>query len=137
MQLFTGTNIPVGACIGDSVTSQDFSLILSCGDSTLRDVMNGEGGNIQFIGAATPDPVTSGTVTMKYANLGASTMNLAIYDELGNEVARPVNNVYQDAGAWQVTTDVSKLPSGTYTYRLSGSSATGPMVLSSQFVIQR
>jgi hypothetical protein len=74
---------------------------------------------------------------MKYANLGAATMTLAIYDELGNEVARPLNNVFQSAGAWQVTADVSKLPSGTYTYRLSGNSATGPMVVSNQFVIQR
>jgi len=139
MQLFTGPSgsTPVGACIGNTVSSQDFSLILACGDSTLRTVMNGQGGNISFIGAATPDPVTSGNVTMKYANLGAATMTLAIYDALGNEVARPVNNVYQSAGAWQVTADVSKLPSGTYTYRLSGNSATGPMVVSNQFVIQR
>ncbi len=139
MQLFTGPSgsTPVGACIGNTVSSQDFSLILACGDSTLRTVMNGQGGNISFIGAATPDPVTSGNVTMKYANLGAATMTLAIYDELGNKVARPVNNVYQSAGAWQVTADVSKLPSGTYTYRLSGNSATGPMVVSNQFVIQR
>ncbi len=139
MQLFTGASgsTPVGACIGNTVSGTDFTLLLACGDSTLRTVMRGRGGNISFIGAATPDPVTSGNVTVKYANLGAATMTLAIYDELGNEVARPVNNVFQNAGAWQVTADVSKLPSGTYTYRLSGTSATGPMVVSNQFVIQR
>ncbi len=138
MQLFTGANgtTPVGGCISDSVASSDYTLILACGDETLRDVMEG-GTNLSFIGAASPDPVTGGTVTMKFANLGASTLTLAIYDALGNEVARPVNNVYQSAGVWQVTADVSKLPSGTYTYRLSGNSATGPMAVSNQFVVQR
>jgi hypothetical protein len=139
MQLFTGANgtTPVAACVSDTVTSENFTLLTACGDSTLRAVMDGQGGNIQFIGAASPDPVTGGSVTMKYANLGAATMSLAIYDALGNEVSRPVNNVYQGAGAWQVTADVSKLPSGTYTYRLSSNSATGPMAVSNQFVIQR
>jgi hypothetical protein len=138
MQLFTGANgtTPVGGCVSPSVTSSDYTLILACGDETLRDVMEG-GTNLSFIGAASPDPVTGGTVTMKFANLGASTLTLAIYDALGNEVARPVNNVYQSAGVWQVTADVSKLPSGTYTYRLSGNSATGPMAVSNQFVVQR
>jgi hypothetical protein len=139
IQLFTGANgtTPTEACVGTSVQSQDFTLLTACGDSTLRAVMDGQGGNIQFIGAASPDPVTGGSVTMKFANLGAATMTLAIYDALGNEVSRPVNNVYQSAGAWQVTADVSKLPSGTYTYRLSSNSATGPMAVSDQFVIQR
>ena len=140
LQLYTGgagSTTLVGACVDNSVQSQNFSLILACGDSTLRDVMNGKGSNIQFIAPATPDPVTGGSVTMKYANLGAASLTLAIYDALGNEVARPVDNVFHNAGSWQVTADVSKLPSGTYTYRLSGTSATGPMAVSNQFVVQR
>ncbi len=136
IELLVGGNT-VGACVGTDTSSQAFSLVLQCGDSTLRAIMDGQGGNINFIGAPTPDPVTGGSVTVKYANRGGSTIQLSIYDELGNEVIRPVDNVYQEAGAWQVTTDVSHLPSGTYTYRLSGTTANGPMVLSSQFVIQR
>jgi hypothetical protein len=140
LQLYTGgvgSTTPVESCVDTAVQSQNFSLVLACGDSTLRDVMNGKGSIIQFIAPATPDPVAGGSVTMKYANNGAANLTLAIYDALGNEVARPVNNVFHNAGSWQVTTDVSKLPSGTYTYRLSGTSATGPMAVSNQFVIQR
>ncbi len=139
LQLFTGPNgdQAVGACINNDVQSQDFTLIEACGDTTLRAVLDGHGSIISFVGPATPDPVSDGHVTMKYTNRGAATLTLAIYDALGNEVSRPVNNLYQEAGTWQVTTDVSKLPSGTYTYRLSGTSATGPMVASDQFVIKR
>ena len=112
MQLFNGSQWHNAGrwFVHDSVASSEFTLIQACGDQTLQTVMSGQGSIIQFIGAASPDPVTGGSVTMKYANLGASTMTLAIYDALGNEVARPVDNVYQAAGAWQVTADVSKLP---------------------------
>jgi len=132
-------SLPVGpaSCIATAFSSDSMSLVLACGDQTLRDVMNGVAIG-PFIGPATPDPVTGGNVTFKYSNNGAMSLSLAVYDELGNVVAQPVNNVYHEAGSWQVTTDVSKLPSGTYTYRLSGNSVqAGMMVRSSQFVIAR
>lgn len=138
IQLYSGANgsSPVGSCIDTAVTSTGFSLILRCGDGTLRGIMSGAG-IISFIQPATPDPVTGSTVTFRYANRGETNITLAIYDLLGREVARPVDNVNHDAGAWQVSYDVSKLPSGTYTYRLSAKNAMGETALSKQFVIQR
>ena len=137
IQLYTGASAstPVGTCIDTAVTSSGFSLILRCGDATLRGLMNGQG-VIDFIQPATPDPVTGSTVTFRYANRGETNITLAIYDILGHEVARPIDNVNHEAGAWQVSYDVSKLPSGTYTYRLSSSNAMGQTALSKQFVIQ-
>ncbi len=132
----SGSFVPV-SCIATAQSSDSMSLVLACGDQTLRDVMNGVAIG-PVIGPATPDPVTGGNVTFKYSNRGAMSLSLAVYDELGNVVAQPVNNVYHEAGSWQVTADVSKLPSGTYTYRLSGNSVQGgPMAVSNQFVIQR
>ena len=138
IQLYTGANAnnPVGTCIDTAVTSSGFSLILRCGDSTLRGIMGGQG-IISFIQPATPDPVTGNVVTFRYANFGETNITLAIYDALGREVARPVDNLNHDAGAWQVSYNVSKLPSGTYTYRLSSSNSMGQTALSKQFVIQR
>ncbi|HEY3876503.1 MAG TPA: T9SS type A sorting domain-containing protein, partial [Candidatus Kapabacteria bacterium] len=100
--------------------------------------MNGEGNLINFIGSATPDPVSSGNVTIKYQNNVSMNLTLSIYDQLGNEVMRPIDNIPHGAGAWQVACDVSKFASGTYTYRLSGSNIVkGQMVTSGQFVVQR
>lgn len=137
VQLFTGANgTPVGPCIDTAVTSSGFSLILRCGDATLRGLMNGQG-VFSAVEPVSPDPVTGNTVTFRYANRGETNITLAIYDVLGHEVARPVDNVNHDAGEWQVSYDVSKLPSGTYTYRLSSSNGMGQTALSKQFVIQR
>jgi hypothetical protein len=95
--------------------------------------MSGKGNLINVVNPATPDPVTGGHVTFSYENRGATNITLSILDVLGQEVMRPIDNVYHEAGAWQTTSDVSNLPSGTYTYRLS---AEGN-VISKQFVIQR
>ncbi|HZK75353.1 MAG TPA: hypothetical protein VFD13_00445 [Candidatus Kapabacteria bacterium] len=138
IQLYSGANssTPVGSCIDTAVTSSGFALIIRCGDGTLRGIMSGQG-IINFTQPATPDPVRGSTVTFHYANRGETNITLAIYDLLGREVARPVDNVNHDAGAWQVSYDVSKLPSGTYTYRLSSKGAFGETALSKQFIIQR
>jgi hypothetical protein len=133
MQLMTSTGSTIGDCVSQSVQSGAMALILKCGDSTLRLLMSGNGNLINIVNPATPDPVTGGHVTFSYANRGATNITMTILDVLGHEVQRPIDNVYHDAGAWQITTDVANLPSGTYTYRLS---AEGNVV-SKQFVIQR
>lgn len=129
-----GDTIPAtGSCVTTSTSGGSMSLILQCGDSTLRLLMSGQGNLINLVNPATPDPVTGGHVTFSYANRGATNITLSIFDVLGKEVMRPIDNVYHDAGSWQTTTDVSTLSSGTYTYRFS---AEGN-VISRQFVIQR
>ncbi len=138
IQLFTGANAqtPIGSCIDTATQSGNFALILRCGDSTLQSVM-ATGAAPLVILPATPDPVTGPSVTFKYATEGEKTMTLAVYDLLGHEVARPVDHVPQDAGAWQVSCNTAGLPNGTYTYRLSAQGAFGATVRSGQFVIQR
>ena len=135
MQLYTGDNgtTPVGGCVTPVVQSGNFNLILRCGDATMSLVMAGKGDQVGFIKPATPNPVSGGTVTFQYANKMETNLTLSIYDALGKEVLRPIDNVRHDAGAWQISTDVTNLASGAYTYRLTN----GHVVASGQFVIQR
>ena len=140
IQLFTGANgaSPIGACVATATQSGDFSLVLRCGDSTLKSVML-SGTMPLYIKPAVPNPVTGPSMTFDYANRGAGNITLIIYDVLGREVARPVDNVPQDAGSWEVNYNASNLPNGTYTYRLSEITPllgeTG--AVSREFVIQR
>jgi hypothetical protein len=122
----------VTGCVTPTSISGDFTAQLICGDSTLRKVMNGIK-DIDIIRPATPDPVVGNTLTISYANRAEGVTTLSIFDALGKEVTRPLDGVHQGGGAWQVPCDVSNLPSGTYTYRLS----QGKSVISKQFVIQR
>jgi len=123
-------------CITPVIEDSNFSLILECGDPTLRSFMQGKG-IVEYIRDASPDPVTGSYVTFNYGNQTATNVTLAIYDVLGREVARPVDNVYHEAGSWQVSCNVARLPSGTYTYRLSANGRAGKTVISKQFEIQR
>ncbi|MFI5201374.1 MAG: choice-of-anchor D domain-containing protein [Candidatus Kapaibacterium sp.] len=132
------SNGSTAGCIIPMVQDSNFSLILQCGDPTLRGFMQGKG-IIEFIRAATPDPVTGSEVNFNYSNRAPANITLAIYNVLGQEVARPVDNIPHEAGSWQVSCNVAKLPNGTYTCRLSadGPSIAGSTVLSKRFVIQR
>jgi len=84
-----------------------------------------------------PDPVTGSSLTFRIESVTEATLTLTIYDVLGREVARPVRDAHREAGVWPVACDVSKLPSGTYTYRLSSSHGMGQTAISKQFVIER
>jgi len=126
----------ISGCITPVIEDSNFSLILECGDPTLRSFMQGKG-IVEYIRDASPDPVTGSYVTFNYGNQTATNVTLAIYDVLGREVARPVDNVYHEAGSWQVSCNVARLPSGTYTYRLSANGRAGKTVISKQFEIQR
>jgi len=90
-------------------------------------------GDAGFTLAATPNPVTGSEITFSGANGNAANLTLTVYDVLGREVGRPINNKYHEAGEWESSFDISKLPSGTYTYRLQ----LGQASISKQFVVQR
>jgi hypothetical protein len=130
--LVDGTGKLVSGCVTPTSISGDFTAALICGDSTLRKVMNGIK-ELDVSRPASPDPVTGNKVTISFSNRGESTLTLAIFDALGKEVARPIDGAHQTAGVWAIPCDVSSLPSGTYTYRLT----EGKNVISKQFVIQR
>src|ERR1017187_4004482 len=90
VQLLSGPGVPISP-ICDSTTKESgaLSVILKCGDSTLRMLMSGKGNLINVVYPATPDPVTGGHVTFSYANRGATNITLSILDVLGQEVMRP------------------------------------------------
>ncbi len=128
---YTNAGNTLGSCVQTSVQSGTMNLILRCGDATMRAVMSNQ--PFSFVRPVTPNPVTGGHITFDYQNRGAMNLTLAIYDVLGKEVSRPIDNIRHDAGEWMTTVDVSNMPNGTYTYRMS----SGKDVISQQFVIQR
>lgn len=137
MELFAddgqGNLIPVEAgCVATTVKSTDFTLVYQCGDSTLQQIMNGNRAFLSVIRPASPSPAAN-AVTFHYGMSVEQPITLAIYDVLGNQVATVLDRTTQSPGTYDVTYDVTKLPSGTYTYRLQGRDA----VQSRQFVVSR
>lgn len=78
---------------------------------------------------AGPNP-SSGTVALRYALAADAAVRVAVYDVLGREVARPVDQA-QVAGDHVAVFDGTALPAGTYVYRLTagGAVATGRLTL--------
>lgn len=64
-----------------------------------------------------PNPFNPVT-TIRYKLPEASPVTLIIYDVLGKEVAKLVNE-HKEAGAYSVTWDASNIASGTYFYTLT------------------
>lgn len=83
------------------------------------------------LGGAVPNP-SSGTVVLPY-RLGTScSVNLSVYNAVGERVVALVDE-RQGAGAHSETFDVSHLPAGVYYYRLSA----GGTVLSRSMIVAR
>lgn len=70
-----------------------------------------------FVEQNYPNPFNP-TTTIKFGLPAQAEVNLIIYDILGREVSRLVNNQIMSAGVYNYTFDASKLASGTYIYRL-------------------
>ena len=64
-----------------------------------------------------PNPFNPAT-TIRYAIPTGSQVSLVVYNLIGQEVQSLVNE-FQNAGAYAITFDASRLSSGTYLYRLS------------------
>ncbi|MDP4219629.1 MAG: hypothetical protein Q8896_04265 [Bacteroidota bacterium] len=115
----TASGAPVGNCLAISQQGTDFSLVYSCGDSTLAYFLK-NGKAPSMIKPINPNPVSSsngGIVNFQYVTKHEGMVSLVIFDELGKEVARVVNNQYHPAGTYEVRYDASKLASGSYIYR--------------------
>ena len=63
-----------------------------------------------------PNPFNPST-TIKYSVPSAGTVQLKVYDVLGNEVTNLLNE-YKQAGSYNIEWDASSLQSGVYFYQL-------------------
>lgn len=85
----------------------------------------------------TPNPASlskNSTVSFYYGLGSSSTVDLAIYDILGNTVATVVHSTTQSAGIYKVSFNPgSDITPGTYLYRLSGAGK----VITGKLVIER
>lgn len=70
-----------------------------------------------FVDQNYPNPFNP-TTNIKFGLPAQAEVNLIIYDILGREVARLVNNQIMNAGIYEFSYDASNLASGTYIYRL-------------------
>lgn len=120
VQLAQNATTPVGACVTVQGNNTATELVYQCGDTSMVRMMNGEVPTV--IAPANPNPVTSqsgGIVTFRYATRFQGNVKLELVDELGNVAAVVVDRHMHPAGAYEVRYDASKLPSGTYIYRLA------------------
>jgi len=70
-----------------------------------------------FVDQNYPNPFNPST-TIQFGLPAQAEVNLIIYDILGREVARLVNNQVMSAGVYKFSFNASQLASGTYIYRL-------------------
>jgi len=131
--ILLNSGAPAG-CVATTPVSGDFGLVFACGDTTIKNLLAGD----KFAGFAEPahpNPVTgtNRTILFGYVTRVEGPISLVVYDVLGNEVARVVNNVRHAPGVYEVPFDVSRLASGTYSYRLIGPSFQGTR----QFVVSK
>ncbi len=70
-----------------------------------------------FLDQNYPNPFNPST-TIRFGVPKESAVSLEIYNTLGQKVANILQNVLKPAGTYDVTFNASRLPSGTYIYRL-------------------
>ena len=70
-----------------------------------------------------PNPFNNAT-TLRYNLTNAGMISITIYNILGQEVARPVNE-YQQAGVKTITWNADSLPSGIYFARMKTEDYSG------------
>ena len=85
-----------------------------------------------FIQSITPNPA-SGIVKCVYAIDNASAVTIELLDMLGKVVALPLASSHQIRGVYEVSFDVSELPSGAYIARISG----GGFIASGRLIVRR
>lgn len=133
VQVFDAAGNDYASCIGSAVQGGTFTLIYQCGDKTLQDLMSGSG-RFADIAPPVPNPAQTGSiVSFKYGTRVESPVSIVIYDILGNEVDRVIDNINHPAGNYEVKYSTKNLGTGTYTYQF----VTNMTKSSDRLVIQK
>ncbi|MEI8134482.1 MAG: IgGFc-binding protein [bacterium] len=134
-KIITTSNVTISSCTDVARKDSTFSLVYLCGDSTLQRWMNGQIPIRAYPVSPNPAGNSAGSVLdFKYTSRIIGNVSLSIYDELGREVAKVLNDQYIPAGTYEVRFDGSKLGEGTYVYRYS---LNKRYVSSGRFIIQK
>jgi hypothetical protein len=118
-EFLTNSDMLVGNCIDVSLKGTQFSLVYTCGDSILANYLK-NGSTPSMIKPANPNPVSgiSGSiVSFEYATKHEGVVSLILYDALGRELARIVDNQLHPAGSYEARFDAKGLTNGSYFYR--------------------
>jgi hypothetical protein len=129
------SNQPVANCLAVTRKDSSFSLIYLCGDSTLQNFMKGVIPMRAY--PVNPNPAggaSSNILDFKYSASQSGEVTLEIFDELGRQVARVIDNQNLPAGTYEVHYNSSGLTEGTYIYRYS---LNNKHVTSGRFIIQK
>ena len=132
---FLSGGSPVGNCITIARKDSTFGLDYACGDSSLQKFMNS--GTVFQAFPVTPNPAGNGggsVLNFTYASRTEGVISLVLYDELGKEVARVIDEQNLPAGSYGVRYDISRLPEGTYIYRYTLNKSNA---ISGRIVIQK
>jgi hypothetical protein len=128
-------NQPIASCVAVAKKDSNFSLIYECGDTTLQRFLNGKYPMRAFPVNPNPAGAAQGDVlSFKYSAAVAGTISLSIYDELGKEVTRIINNQSMPAGTYELKYSVKGLSEGSYIFRYTLNHRN---VTSGRFIIQR
>jgi subtilisin-like proprotein convertase family protein len=100
---------------GDTGILKAWCLILKADISGVINEFNEFPGNY-YLYQNYPNPFNPVT-KIKYGLPKAGYVNLTVYNELGEEVAKPVNE-YKQANTYEAVFDATNLPSGVYYYKL-------------------
>lgn len=107
-----------------------FTIIPQCGDSILKLILrNKEFKPFRIISAA-PNPVTNGSMSLKYSAHIDGLLSIDIYDVTGNQ-QKHISAKQIKAGYDDLSVDLSGIPSGLYWYKFdfNGSIVTGSFVI--------
>jgi len=103
--------------------SGTFDFQANCGDKTIQNNLSGKP-LVLSIARIEPNPVHAKALINYQVNQASTSVKLAVFDALGNEVARLVNGEPRSVGSYSATFDGARLASGSYFVRLTDGSTT-------------
>ena len=118
--------------VSSVVESSSFILDPLCGNTTLQNFLQTGQITTTSIQEVHPNPVR-GKATINYTVNSSSSITIGIYDLLGNEVRRLVDQQLQHAGVYSIVLESDGLASGSYVCRLTD----GKQVSTKRFELQK